>query len=326
MPKPLVSVLGVPLFERNLHSVLRAAVDAVVVSVPAANERLRTWIGSRIADYEQATGVPMELLVEETPLGNIGCAGKLATKAESVLVVYGDNLTTLDLQSMVAAHSGWGADMTLAVHEHCFRMPFGEVQTSEGKVIGYAEKPSYAFKVCSGIAVLGEESMAALHDDLPMGLSGLAMKLISSGRTVSEYAHAAAWIDVNTASDVRSAERLISEHHSGFDLWAREPELEARTLIVRGGEVLLESTTGTGLRTLPVWRGEQDQTDASIEFDDIASPNHQVVRTKVFFVRGSYGSELSDGEWWDLREAIESKTLDRAAARAIAVWMKRNQA
>jgi NDP-sugar pyrophosphorylase family protein len=325
IPKPLVDVLGVPLFERNLHSILRAAVDAVVVSVPAGNDRLRTWIGSTIGDYERATGVPMELLVEETPLGNIGCAGKLAARAESVLVVYGDNLTTLDLQRMVAAHWSANADMTLAVHEHRFRMPFGEVQSSNGRVIGYAEKPSYAFKVCSGIAVLGEKSMAALNDGLPMGLSDLTMKLISSAGHVLEYGHGAAWIDVNTSSDVRTAEQLVSEHHGDFDLWAHQPELEARALVIRAGEVLLESVARTGLLTLPVWSGEPGRA-VTFEFDDIASSKNHLVRTKVFLLLGgSHSSALSDGEWWDMREAIKSKTLDRTAARAIAVWLNRNQ-
>jgi NDP-sugar pyrophosphorylase family protein len=67
VPKPLVPVLGVPLLERNVRHLLQHGLDDIVVSVAADNAEVRAFVES----------LPVEALVEATPMGNIGCAAGL---------------------------------------------------------------------------------------------------------------------------------------------------------------------------------------------------------------------------------------------------------
>jgi hypothetical protein len=185
-----------------------------------------------------------------------------------------------------------------------------------------------------------------MSDAVPIGLSDLATKLISSRCTVLAHEHSAAWIDVNAVSDVRNAEQLVSIHQRDFDLWASKPEIEARSLIVRDGKALLESLPGApDLWTLPadseIDRSseartarahdarprEPDRTQPLIEFDDIAGPKYRPIRIQVFAWPSDRSTRTDPPcrEWWDLSEATHSERVDRTAARALSVWLQRNR-
>ena len=103
VPKPLVEVAGATLLERNLVALLRAGLRDIVVSAPAAVPEIGEATLQRGRALCEAAGVGLSLLMEDEPLGNIGCARQLAGTADEVLVTYADNLTTLDLRLVLAA-------------------------------------------------------------------------------------------------------------------------------------------------------------------------------------------------------------------------------
>jgi NDP-sugar pyrophosphorylase family protein len=201
--KPLVPVLGVPLLERNVRHLLQHGLDDIVVSVAADNAEVRAFVQS----------LPVEALVEATPMGNIGCAAELRGRG-TVLVLYADNLTTLDLTDVLAVHSDTAAALTLASHDEPFRLPYGRLTLDNDRVTAYEEKPSIAVTVCSAIAVLGPEAVEAI--DGPMGLVDLTNVLLRNGSRVTAYRHDAPWVDVNDVRGVARAEALVREHAGEF--------------------------------------------------------------------------------------------------------------
>ena len=161
-PKVLVRVAGIPLLEWNLGMVTRSGVDRVLVSVAARDRDVRAVVGGWSA--ERVTGsrpVSVEELVEERPLGNIGAAGLLSGSVDSLLVVFGDNLTGIDLHQLYDDHLSGGADLTLAAHRVAWRMPFGELIADPDdptRLVEYVEKPTYGPLVASGLMVLGRRA------------------------------------------------------------------------------------------------------------------------------------------------------------------------
>jgi NDP-sugar pyrophosphorylase family protein len=211
IPKPLVSVRGVPLIEHNLRRLLRCGLTEIVVAVPSDGGPVAEYAQQRLAVLASQSGAELRVLTEPMPLGNIGCAGMLDGEAD-VLTVYADNLTSLDLRDVVRYHADSGVALTLAAHEEQFRLPYGRLEITAERVVGYAEKPTIAVTVSSAVTVLAPAARQLLSTDRPTGLADLTEQLLRRGLPVAAYRHRAPWIDVNDADDVRRAEDFLEEH------------------------------------------------------------------------------------------------------------------
>jgi NDP-sugar pyrophosphorylase family protein len=218
IPKPLLRVRGVTLIDRNLTSLLRQGMRDIVVSVPASLPQIKQFVLSHERYLIESAGGTLEIIEEDSPRGNIGCAAELRGRAETVLVIFADNLTTLDLRLFLDTHRREGASLTVATHLEAVQLPFGEIEAVHGRVVAYREKPSHLMLICSGIYALGERALAAIPPDEPMGVSGLAQTLLARGEVVTEYRHCAPWVDVNNADALKRAEDLLTEHEQAFEL------------------------------------------------------------------------------------------------------------
>jgi NDP-sugar pyrophosphorylase family protein len=217
-PKPLVPVAGASLLERNLFLLLGAGFDDIVFSVPRRAPSLRAFIVTRLAPLVAASGGRTRILEEEMPLGNIGCAalvGDTLSETDALVVVYVDNLTTLDLGALVEQHQISGAPCTLAAHEQRFRRPYGELTVRAGRVVAYREKPEQDILVCSAVTVLAPEATTTLSHLIgrpptrPAGLADLFQALDDAGQPVDAFLHDAPWVDVNDITAIPSAESLV---------------------------------------------------------------------------------------------------------------------
>lgn len=215
-PKAIMPVAGVPLLERNYWQLVRHGFEHIAVSLSHGNTAVNDFVDVRLTALADAHGVKLETCVEYQPLGNIGAVRSQADGDRSLLVVYADNLTTLDLTAIHDLHCAKQAAMTLAIHEHPFRMPFGEVRTQGDSVTAYVEKPEYRFLVCSAIMVLAPAAMRAIDEGENIGISNLTQRLIAASLPVVSYRHAVPWIDVNEVADVAAAERLIEQYPQEF--------------------------------------------------------------------------------------------------------------
>ena len=215
MRKPLVAVRGRTLLEWNVRALLRHGVDEVVVSVSSGDDPVAMWTQEVLVPRAARAGCRVEVLAEPRPLGNIGAAGLLHGRADALLVVFADNLTTLDLAAVVARHIGSGASLTLACHEQPFRIPYGRLTVEDGRVTAYEEKPRLPVTVCSAVSVLGPAATAACPTDRPTGLVDLTTALLEAGAAVVAHPHAAPWVDVNDADGVAHAEALLDDLPEG---------------------------------------------------------------------------------------------------------------
>jgi NDP-sugar pyrophosphorylase family protein len=215
--KALVPVLGVPMLERNLRTLLASGFRDITVAFAAAEPEIDAFVtdrGKALADTFGAIVVPYR---EVIPLGTIGAARAYAGRADAVLVVNVDNLTTLDLRALVDAHAASHAALTVATHDESFVIPFGSVRTEHGMIVEYREKPAYPIRISSGTYVLGQRAIAAIRPDAATGVPELVATLIGNGEKVASFEHDAVWIDVNDAAGVLRAETLIRDHAAEFE-------------------------------------------------------------------------------------------------------------
>jgi NDP-sugar pyrophosphorylase family protein len=244
--KPLVEVGGVSLLERNIWMMARGGCRRIYVALTRADAAREA---DRIADFAaRAAGIGVAI----APL----------------MVVYADNLTTLDLAALAAAHRASGAAMTLAAHDEPFRMPYGalEVDADDPDLLAaYREKPVYSILVGSGLAVVTAAALRSLPQGTPLGLVDAANRLTAGGAVVRLYRHQALWIDVNDAAKLAAAEALLSGDAAFEAWWPGEVAREIRVASANVGYVC-DAMTEAGVLRVHVGAA------GSLSSDDLPEP------------------------------------------------------
>jgi NDP-sugar pyrophosphorylase family protein len=215
LPKPLIPIQGVTLLERNLCALLRAGILDLHVAVAANSESLLRVARSRCRKIAGILGANLGVIVEDIPLGSIGSAAFLQDR-DAVIVVNADNLTSLDLRAVLAAHEERDAALTLAIHDFSITIPFGLVALEGDHVVAYREKPTLSMPICSAVSVLGKSALTSIQRGENIGLPALANRLLSGGANVRGFYHTALWVDVNDMAAVKRAEALVATHPDEF--------------------------------------------------------------------------------------------------------------
>lgn len=251
MPKPLVPVAGVPLLVRAVCALIRHDLTDVVVCLGPGQPEIVRLARGEAEPLVAAAGGRLDIVVESAPLGNIGGVRAVLGRADTALVVYADNLTTLDLAAVLRHHAEAGAAMTLATHDEQFRIPYGRLTVKDGEVVGYEEKPQISVQAASAVTALAPSALEQLPLDRPTGMVDLCCMLLEREARVSAYRHAAAWVDVNDAAALSRAHALLARHTAEIELWWREPARRDRTVVLGSGGLLVPD--GVALATESPW-------------------------------------------------------------------------
>jgi NDP-sugar pyrophosphorylase family protein len=214
--KALISVLGVPMIERNLLALFAQGFRDVIVAVNSRERDVLDYVNGRATKLAHGCGATLRCYLEATPLGTIGAAGSVQCDSDPLLVVNVDNLTTLNLRAFVDHHIKERAFLSIATHVELFPIPFGEVVVQDGLVTEYREKPTISIRLSSGTYVLSQGARSCIAKDRRTDLPSLFELLRARGERIVSYGHSAPWIDVNDAASLNRAESLIGQHSSEF--------------------------------------------------------------------------------------------------------------
>ena len=215
--KAMVPILGVPMIERNICSLLAKRIRRIIVAINAQEREIEAYVRERGAELVARVGGTIECLHEEQPLGTIGAVTELRDLTDQVLVTNVDNLTTLDWEALLGYHRQIRPAMTIAAHRTSFRIPFGELEVVGHRVLAYHEKPAKKVLISSGSYVLSPVTCGLLPKGQKADVPDLVKLLIDSGKPIAAFEHQSVWIDVNDAGSVAEGERLISTNSRDFE-------------------------------------------------------------------------------------------------------------
>lgn len=120
MPKPMISIEGVPVLEREMSSLKEQGFTDIIITVSHKAEYIMDYFGdgSKISPVTgQMFGVHIEYFVEEVPLGNAGALYRLKDKlTEDFLLLNADAVFDVDFNRFVAYHKTKGGLVTLFTH------------------------------------------------------------------------------------------------------------------------------------------------------------------------------------------------------------------
>jgi NDP-sugar pyrophosphorylase family protein len=220
LPKPLVPVGDRPILERILQQLAAHGVDRVDLCVAHLGELIRVYFAESGAAPE---GVELRWHWEREPLGTAGALSIVPDLEGTFIAMNGDVLTTLDYGALVRHHQKHEAMLTIAVHRKQVHIDLGVIESSNGFVTEYREKPSLDYEVSMGVYVYESAALRYLPDG-PCQFPDLVSTLLRAGHAVAVFPANAVWYDIGTVGELELATAALEANPGMFDAPPSSPE------------------------------------------------------------------------------------------------------
>lgn len=210
-PKPLMPIGEMPILEVVLRQLARHDIKDITLAVGHLAELLQAYCGDG-----SKFGVKLDYSKEEQPLGTAGPISLIPNLDETFLVMNGDLLTTIDYSAMWNYHKQRGAIATLASFQRKVKIELGVVESADGWVKDYIEKPTYIYAVSTGIYVFEPEVRLYMERGAHLDLPELVLKLVQADQKVNVYNFEGYWLDIGRHDDYDTAIQEFSAHREEF--------------------------------------------------------------------------------------------------------------
>lgn len=216
LPKPLMP-LGhpdpMPIVEVVLRQLARFGFNRVTIITGYLTELMEAFCGDG-----SRFGTRVDYAREREPLGTAGGLALLDRPGESVLVMNGDILTTLDYGEMFRFHERRGAPATIAAHPREVKIDFGVLEFGEDPHIlaAYREKPKFSYHVSMGVYILSPSAWDHLRPGEFLGMPDLLERMRASGSAVHCHREPCFWLDIGRHDDYAAANEVFQARRGEF--------------------------------------------------------------------------------------------------------------
>jgi len=210
-PKPLMPIGDMPILEIVIRQLAKHGIQDITLAVGYLAELIMAYCG----DGEKF-GVKLNYSREEHPLGTAGPITLIPNLEETFLVMNGDLLTTIDYSAMWKYHRERGAIATLASYSREVKIDLGVVQSEDGWVKNYIEKPTYHYTVSTGIYIFEPAVLKYVARDVRFDLPDLVLRLMRADEKVNVYNFNGYWLDIGRHDDYDSAVQEFAANRKEF--------------------------------------------------------------------------------------------------------------
>ena len=211
LPKPMVRVGGRPILEYNVRLLAQHGINELVINLHHHPEAVSSYFGDG-----RRWGVSITYSYEPELLGTAGAVKRVAQLfTETFFVLYGDNLTTCDLERLLAYHRCKGGIGTVVLHyrEDPTASGIAELDGTD-RITRFLEKPHreevFSHWVNAGLLVLEPEVVDYIPADRPSDFGRhILPTLLADGQALYGYRMSEPlwWID--TLADYERLQILV---------------------------------------------------------------------------------------------------------------------
>jgi len=196
----MLSVGGRPLMELMMEQLREAGIHRVNLTTH--------YQGGKIAEHfgdGKKFGVKIRYVEEDHPLGTAGALRLMERSHEPLLVINGDILTRVDFRAMLEFHHNHEANMTVAVRQHEFSVPYGVIESDGVAVTGISEKPVIQQFINAGIYLLNSEVCQIIPKGQRCDMPDLISRMLAEGQRVVSFPVHEYWLDIGRVEDYHRA-------------------------------------------------------------------------------------------------------------------------
>jgi NDP-sugar pyrophosphorylase family protein len=148
---------------------------------------------------------------EDSPLGTGGALGLLPESLPKLplIMMNGDVLTKVDFKRLLDHHQNNEFDATMCVREVEHQISFGVVESQDNLITAMVEKPTYRYRINTGIYVLSPECVASVKPNTKIDLPTLLAQRMQKEEKVGIYTSYDYWLDIGQMADYQKAQQDI---------------------------------------------------------------------------------------------------------------------
>jgi dTDP-glucose pyrophosphorylase len=201
-PKPLLKVGKKAIMEHNLDRLAMFGIDDFWVSLKYLGEQIEQYFGNG-----KEKNINLEYIWENEPLGTIGSVSQIQNfKHNYVLVTNSDLLTNIDYEQFFLEFIKQNADLAILTIPYQVNIPYAVLETYDGKVRSFKEKPTYTYYSNGGIYLMKREILHFIPKNKFYNATDLMEELIHSEHKVISFPFSGYWLDVGKHEDFEKAQ------------------------------------------------------------------------------------------------------------------------
>jgi dTDP-glucose pyrophosphorylase len=202
IPKPLLKIGEKAIMEYNLDRLALYGIDDFWVSVKYLGEQVITFFGNG-----DERNIRIEYIREDEPLGTIGSVSLIDNFIHDyVLVTNSDILTNLDYEDFFLHFIHHDADMAIVTIPYHVSVPYAVLETNNGHIIDFQEKPTYTYYSNGGIYLIKKSMLSIIPSGARFDATDLMEKLIANKKKVISYPMVGYWLDIGKHEDFAKAQ------------------------------------------------------------------------------------------------------------------------
>jgi dTDP-glucose pyrophosphorylase len=201
-PKPLLKVGDKAIMEHNLNRLALFGIDDFWVSVKYLGEQIESHFGKGIEK-----NIKIEYVWENEPLGTIGAVSQIKNfEHDYILVTNSDLLTNIDYEQFFLEFINQDADLAVLTIPYQVNIPYAVLETNNGTVKSFKEKPTYTYYSNGGIYLMKKEMLKYIPQDTFFNATDLMEELIKHKLKVISFPFSGYWLDVGKHEDFEKAQ------------------------------------------------------------------------------------------------------------------------
>lgn len=205
-PKPLLKVGDKAIMEHNLDRLALFGIDDFWVSVKYLGEQIESHFGQGIEK-----NIKIEYVWENEPLGTIGAVSQIKNfEHDYILVTNSDLLTNIDYEQFFLEFVKQDADLAVLTIPYQVNIPYAVLETKNGEVKSFKEKPTYTYYSNGGIYLMKKEMLKYIPQETFFNATDLMEELIKNDLKVISYPFVGYWLDVGKHEDFEKAQKDIN--------------------------------------------------------------------------------------------------------------------
>lgn len=205
-PKPMLKVGDKPILEHNLDRLRMFGIDDFWISVKYLGEQIENHFGNG-----HNRSIDIHYVYENEPLGTIGALSKIKNfNHDYILVTNSDLLTNIDYEHFFLDFLKNDADFSVVTIPYSVDIPYAVLETNNGHVLNFREKPTYTYYSNGGIYLMKRETLKHLPIEKHFNATDLMETLIKNGNKVVSYPLAGYWLDIGRHEEYEKAQKDIN--------------------------------------------------------------------------------------------------------------------
>ena len=211
LPKPLMPIGDYPILEVIIRQLAAQGFTRITLTVNHQAEIIKAFCGDG-----KKWGISIDYSLEDKPLSTMGPLSLIKDLPEDFLVMNGDILCDINYGNFFDEHVKNKELFTISSFVRNQVNLYGVLDTSQGYLSGFREKPVTTFEVSMGIYMLNKKIMNFIPYNEPYGFDKLMLDLLSKKEKVSVKQYSGYWLDIGRPDDYMQAIEEFDKMKSHF--------------------------------------------------------------------------------------------------------------